>query len=87
MVDLEWAVDNLNYTFWKGKKIKFAEVNKNMFENKISLPQISVNFKWYAWGLTKKGSGIVVFTTAEAAVNASKLFSNLFDGKRVTAIV
>lgn len=78
--DLRWAVDQLHYTSFNGKRIKFEKLENNPEDKKISSDN-TVKFKWYAWPLTKKGIGIVVFRTHEAASKAAEVFARPFDGK------
>lgn len=47
------------------KKIKFVKT-VNAEKNKMMIAESHIKFKWFAWPLTKKGAGIVVFKSKES---------------------
>lgn len=84
--DLKWAIDQLDSTLFEGKKLKFLQKPKEAEAKKV-VAESFVKFKWYAWPLTKKGIGIVIFKSEEGAVKASEVFARTFDSKEVVAEV
>lgn len=84
--DLQWVVNELNYSEFGDKVITFENPD-NIAQVKRLTAQSIIKFKWFAWPLTKKGAGTIVFKTNVEANNAGEIFTQKFDEKQVSACV